>query len=421
MDPFLSQDTIESTRGSFYRPLQSRNFVALWGGQTFSQFGDSILWVALPLTVYSMTGSTLQMGFVMAFLMIPQVLLLPFTGIVVDRMSRSRLMILTDLLRFLLVAGLTAMAAQHWLSVPRLEVFVLCFGALDALFQPAYSAARAQVFTPDIRNAANGLTQISQQGARVLGPSIGGIAIGFFSVTAGFAIDAITLAVSVTSLIFLRLNPLDRATALTAPRGIAGFVHELAGGVRELRKFPWLWITIMAFAFVNISGTGIATILLPWLIKVHLGLSGTVYGVVSSAAGVGAIVCAIIYGRKRRWHHRGLAAYVGVGISALAEFSLAFTSTPLEMMVLIALSSAGIMVFALTWEGSLQELVAPTAYGRVSSLDSFGSFALLPVGNVLTGWLATKIGGIGTIKAESLVSLLVVLVVLGIPAIRRFD
>ena len=77
----------ERSQNPFLLTLKSRPFVTLWGGQTFSQFGDSILWVALPLTVYTISKSTLQMGIVMALLMIPQVLLLPFTGILVDRVS----------------------------------------------------------------------------------------------------------------------------------------------------------------------------------------------------------------------------------------------------------------------------------------------------------------------------------------------
>jgi MFS family permease len=193
MEPSFSTESVETIRMSFFHPVKSRSFTALWLGQTFSQFGDAILWVALPLTVYSMGRSTLQMGVVMALLMLPQVLLLPFTGILVDRVSRSRLMMLTDIIRCLLVVGLAVLVGTHRLTMPFLDAFVLLFGAMDALFQPAYSAARAQVFTPDIRNAANGLTQVSQQVARLLGPTIGGVVVGFATVAAGFAVDAVTL------------------------------------------------------------------------------------------------------------------------------------------------------------------------------------------------------------------------------------
>lgn len=419
MEPSFSTESVETIRMSFFHPVKSRSFTALWLGQTFSQFGDAILWVALPLTVYSMGRSTLQMGVVMALLMLPQVLLLPFTGILVDRVSRSRLMMLTDIIRCLLVVGLAVLVGTHRLTMPFLDAFVLLFGAMDALFQPAYSAARAQVFTPDIRNAANGLTQVSQQVARLLGPTIGGVVVGFATVAAGFAVDAVTLLISVVSLAFLRLGAPARLIP-AASSGLRGFA-QLTWGYRELRKHPWLWITIIAFAFINIAGAGITTILLPWLIKVHLGMSAAIYGLVSSASGVGAILCAVIYGRRQRWPRRGWIAYGGVAGSAIAGLGLAFVHTAPSLMVIVGVSSACLMLFGLTWEGSLQELVAPEAFGRVASLDMFGSFALLPIGNVLTGWLAAKIGGITTIVVDALFILLVTVVALLVPAIRQFD
>lgn len=420
MDQLISTDTPKTGRASLIQPLGSRDFVALWGGQTFSQFGDSILWVALPLTVYSIGKSTVQMGFVMALLMLPQVILLPFVGILVDRVSRSKLMMFTDIIRCLLVTGLAVLAGTHRLTMPFLYAFVFFFGGMDALFQPAYSAARAQVFTPDIRNAAVGLTQVTGQSARLLGPAIGGLVIGLFTVSAGFAIDAVTLAISVTSLTFLRLKSPNRS-ASEHIKGLRNFLYELSGGFTELRQRQWLWVTIVAFAVVNVCGTGIISILLPWLIKVHLGLSATTFGLVSSASGIGAILSAVIYGRRQRWRRRGWIAYGGIAMSAIAAIFLVIAHAPLALMAITAASGAGIMLFGLTWESSLQELVPEASFGRVASLDMFGSFALLPIGNIVTGWLATAIGGIHTILIESIVVLIVIAGALAAPGVRNFD
>lgn len=416
----ISTDATSTHRAFMLQPLGSRDFVALWGGQTFSQFGDSILWVALPMTVYSIGQSTVQMGFVMALLMLPQVILLPFTGILVDHVSRSKLMMLTDIVRCLLVTGIAVLAGTHRLTMPILYAFVFLFGGMDALFQPAYSAARAQVFTPSIRNAANGLTQVTGQSARLLGPAVGGLVIGLFSVSAGFAIDAVTLAISVTSLTFLRLKSPDRSTREHL-KGLGNFLHELSGGFTELRKHQWLWVTIVAFAVVNVCGTGIISILLPWLIKVHLGMSATTFGLVSSASGIGAILSALIYSRRQRWHRRGWVAYGGIAMSAIAACFFAIAHSPFMLMVITAASGAGIMIFGLMWESSLQELVPEASFGRVASLDMFGSFALLPIGNIVTGWLATAIGGIHTILVESIVVLLVIIGALAAPGVRHFD
>ena len=79
------------------------------------------------------------------------------------------------------------------------------------------------------------------------------------------------------------------------------------------------------------------------------------------------------------------------------------------------------MMFGLIWEGSLQELVPAEAYGRVASLDMFGSWGLLPLGYLITGWLAQQIGGNLTILIEGIMMVIVAGSVLAVPGVRKFD
>lgn len=293
----------------------------------------------------SFSHSTLVMGWIMGLLMLPQVILLPFAGIIVDRMSRSRLMIITEFIRFALVSILASLSLLHHLDVTTLFVFVVMYGMMDALFQPAYSAARAQIFTADIRSAAISLTQISQEFARLIGPIIGGVIAGFISVGAGFAIDAAMLLISVVTLTFLRIEkpPYKSNSSPT----LRNFTRDLLGGVAEIRKHPWLWITILAFTIINIASTGVTAILLPWLIKVHLSLPATSYGLVNSAAGVGAMIAAFFYGRKSVHRHRGYIGYICILINAAAFICLAFVDTTVELMGLMAVANGAIMNFNL--------------------------------------------------------------------------
>lgn len=91
------------------------------------------------------------------------------------------------------------------------------------------------------------------------------------------------LLISVVTLTFLRIKkPTYKRN--TSPV-LRNFAHDLLGGVVEIRKHPWLWITILAFTIINIASTGLTAILLPWLIKVHLSLPDTSYGLVNSDLG----------------------------------------------------------------------------------------------------------------------------------------
>ncbi|SFJ49353.1 MFS transporter [Thermoflavimicrobium dichotomicum] len=420
----MAESPEENTSSSIQRFVEpfrtSRNFTALWAGQTLSQFGDAVLWVVLPLCVYSLRQSTLDMGWIMGLLMLPQVVLLPFAGIIVDRMSRSKLMMITESIRFVLTGILALLSLLNDLSMTTLSIFVVMYGIMNALFQPACQAARAQIFTVDIRNAALSLSQISQEFARLTGPILGGVIVGFISVGAGFGIVAAMLLISVVALTFLRIEkPIYKPNNNSSI--LRNFMHDLLGGVVEVRKHPWLWITILAFTVINIASTGLTAILLPWLVKVHLNLPDTSYGLVTSAAGVGAIIAAFFYGRKNKQRRRGYIGYICILIYAAGLTCLAFANTTVELMSLIAVANGAIMIFMLIWEATLQELVPEESYGRVASLDLFGSWILLPVGNVISGWLADQIGGIETILFEGTFMFCVALGVLLIPAIRKFN
>ncbi|MMZ68603.1 hypothetical protein D1872_313080 [compost metagenome] len=91
------------------------------------------------------------------------------------------------------------------------------------------------------------------------------------------------------------------------------------------------------------------------------------------------------------------------------------------MIFIMMLEGFGLMMFMIIWEISLQELVPPEAFGRVASLDMLGSFALLPIGYLAVGTLADHIGGIAAMQIFASIGMLLIILVLCIPQIRRFD
>lgn len=192
-------------------------------------------------------------------------------------------------------------------------------------------------------------------------------------------------------------------------------------GVFVLKSHPWLWITILVFSFINICYAGIIVVLIPWLFNVHHHFEAYVYGLGMASSGVGAVIAALIFGGRERWHKRGLLAYGGVLISGCALLIMPFIAWAPALIALMAIEGFGMMIFGLIWETSLQELVPEEAFGRVASLDMLGSFALLPLGYVVVGWLATVIGGEITIITLAILVLVTIGVALCVPSIRRFD
>ncbi|MNO12600.1 putative bacilysin exporter BacE [compost metagenome] len=403
----------------FAEPFRkSKAFPYLWLGQLVSFLGSSITLVILPIIVYSLTGSTTTMGLLMAAYMLPNIVMLPISGTLVDRYNRTNLMLLTDLLRFAVMVILSALLFANALTIQMLFILVTSYGLMDGLFQPAYAATRATVFTADIRNSANALTQISNQAVRLIGPSLGGVLVTFFSAGWGVALDAMSYVISFLCLYALRrLVPYQPKAAGHS----AGMGADFKEGLAVLKSKPWLWITILAFSLVNICFGAIVTVVIPWLFKIHLDLQPYVYGIAVTCSGVGAIGAGLLFGTKKRLRHRGLIAYGGALISGIALLLMSAAPAPAVLCALFAVEGFGMMMFGLIWETSMQEMVPQETFGRVASLDMLGSFALLPVGYIIVGWLADSIGGLQTIALFAAIGSLALLAVMFTPAVRNYD
>ncbi|RYL86844.1 MFS transporter [Sporolactobacillus sp. THM19-2] len=409
---------IKKTYPEIFKPVMvSRSFRFLWIGNSLSTFGTAITNVILPLLVYELSHSPMSMSLIMAAYMIPEVLILPFSGILVDRLNRANVMRTADIIRFVLTTGVMILGLYGALSIPLLVVMMGFMGLMNGLFQPAYSALRATVFVPDIRNSANALSQFSEQLLRLLGPSVGGLIISFTTASLGFGIDGLTYLISFICLMFLT----QEGMVSKRSRRTTSFFSECFEGVRVIRQRTWLWVTILFFSLVNIFISGVATVLIPWLIKVHDQLPDFVYGFVMSGAALGSITVAFVFGMRKKWRYRGILAYSGGATASLALLVMPFAQHAVLLTILMALTGGGLMLFSLIWQTSLQELVPPEAFGRVASIDMVGSFALLPVGFLLTGWLSEAIGGVESLLLMSGIAALSNILILLVPAIRKFD
>jgi MFS family permease len=397
----------------------SRSFTALWSGRLLSGLGDEAFNVILPMAVYSFTDSALTMGILMTLRVIPHILLQPFTGVLVDRFPRIALMMTSDLMRFILLVVLSVLGIERQLTTMTLAVTMLLYGAMSVLFRPAYMALRRQIFTPDIRNAAISLTQISSQVTRLIGPSLGGLIMTYTSFVIGFMFDAATFVLSVLSLVFIRRT--DEKLRSKPLQTEHAFIQDLLAGYRETVRHPWIWVGILSWTFIIISYSGIIPILLPWLLKVHFGYPDYTYGLVVSMSGVGAILAGFVAGSVPRWKRRGVISYGAVAIQGLALLAMSLTQWLPGLMIMMAVSSAGSMLFGIVHEGILQELVPDEFFGRVISVEVFSASIAQPIGYLLTGLLFKEIGGIHTMMLEATMMFVVVILTLCLPSIRCFE
>ncbi|MGC7870631.1 MFS transporter [Desulfosporosinus sp. SYSU MS00001] len=401
-------------------PFKYKQISALLIGQLTSKFGDSIMKLMLPLIVYSITGSLLSMGLIMSIMIVPEVFLLPVTGIIVDRYSRKNLMILSDVIRFLLLSILTILSLCGLLNIYAIYFYAFVSGIVNSLFEPAYSALKAQIFKEDIRNSANALSEISNQFVTLLGPVIGGIFASLHIYSLGFGIDALTFLGSVLSLLCIKVY--REAEKEKEPKfSLHVFGAELKEGYYEINKHDFIKITIFVGAFVNIIISSFVNISLPYFMKNILNLPDFYYGIAMSFFSIGSICMATFLGSRNQINKRGIMTYMCFGLIGSFIAGLLLFKNVFALILCLMLMGVTVTLMMLIWYSSMQELISEKNFGKVSSLDNFGSFTLLPVGYILVGYTSQKIGISQTMLIESLFMMAFGFLMIFNSKIRKFD
>ena len=121
---------------SLFKSLQHEPFRLLWSGHSLSRLGDSVYRVGLAWWVLKQTGSATLMGSMLLFSFVPMLLLLPIAGIVVDRYSRTAMMLISDFVRAIIVGLMSLLLFLQLLQVWHVFAANVIFGVADAFFQP---------------------------------------------------------------------------------------------------------------------------------------------------------------------------------------------------------------------------------------------------------------------------------------------
>ncbi len=368
---------------TLFRPLRLRPFALLWTGQSLSRLGDFVYEIALAWWVLQKTGSAQTMSLVLIFAITPSVLFSLIGGLAVDRLSRIGLMLASDITRGVVALSVAALGFAGRLEVWHVFIASLLFGFVDAFFQPAYAALVPQIVPSGDLPSANSLTSLSLNLGRVAGPAVGAALVAVIGPPAAFAVNALSFGLSA-----LLLALLLRA-GVPAPARAAEPLQpwrDLREGFATVLAAPWLWITILVLSLTNVTLAGPYSVAMPFLVKDSLKASVGTLGLLYAVFPLGYVVGGLWLGRYARLRRRGLVMY---GATAVAALMLGLFGLLPPVWVLLAaalINGAALEAGHLVWTNSLQTMVPNEQLGRVVSIDSLGSFGLLPIGLALAGW-----------------------------------
>ena len=366
--------------------LRHRDFRLLFWGQTASNFGSNAVAVAMAIYITRKTGSPTDLGLILAAQTVPFVLLLLFGGVWADRLPRHRVMIVTDVIRAAIHGLLAVLILTGSAQVWEIAAIEAVFGAAWAFFQPAETGLMPQTVPEDEIQNARALMEGSWNLSMVLGPSIATALVLTVGAGEAFAADALTFVVSALTLAPMR----PRLRGVLPRESRETILHELRVGYREVASRPWVWVTIGAFSAVGMCSYATWMSLGPAVTRDVYGHVG-LYGVFVALYGVGCVagsLLAAVWRPSRPLFAALLLAGVFPAMSIVLAVGLPRGIAALWMV------GAGVQsgVFMVSWETALARHIPPSALSRVSSYDWMGSLALLPVGFVAAGPLASAFG-----------------------------
>ncbi len=378
------------------RALRSRNYRLFFIGQSVSLVGTWVTRIATSWLVYQLTGSAWWLGVVGFVGLLPTLVVAPVAGVLVDRWDRHRVLVVTQALSLLQSAALAALVFTHTVTVAHILWLQLVQGLVNALDTPARQAFVVQMVDDraDLPNAI-ALNSSMFNGTRVVGPAIGGALLAGAGAGWCFALDAASYVAVLASLLLMRLP--SRAVSSHA-RGLATVVAELGEGVRYASGFPPVRSLLVLVALLGVFGMPYTT-LMPEVASKTLHGGAHLLGWLMTAGGVGALGGALYLAGRTSVVGLGRvisAGGVGVGL-ALVAFS--FARTPAAALLLLTVVGGTFMVTTASCNTILQTVLPEALRGRVMALYTVAFLGTAPIGSLLAGALAARIGTPHTILA----------------------
>jgi MFS family permease len=368
-----------------FRSFAVANYRLWFAGAIVSNVGTWMQRIAqdwLVLTELTDDDAT-AVGVTMALQFGPQLLLLPVTGLVADRIDRRRLLMLTQIAMAALGFGLAALTLTGVATLWMVYALALGLGIAAAFDAPARQAFVSDLVPTSHLSNAVALNSASFNGARLIGPAVAGLLIAWVGVGWVFLINAVTFGAVLLSLALLHT---DQFTTFDRPPRKRG---QLLEGFRYVRRRPDIVLVLTMIAILGTIGFNFP-IFISAMARIEFGEGAGEYGVLSSVVAIGSVTGALLSARRERPRLRTITlAAAGFGASLTAA---ALMPNPLTFGVALVLVGFSGLTVMTTANGYVQTTTAPAMRGRVMALYIAIFMGGTPVGAPLVGWVADTLG-----------------------------
>lgn len=385
------QRTLTRRGPSIARALSSRNYRLFFSGQTVSLVGTWITRIATSWLVYRLTGSAFLLGLVSFCSQIPTLVLTPFSGVLIDRWNRHTVLLVTQVLSMLQSLALAILAFSGRITVTQVLILQLAQGCINAFDTPARQAFVVEMVEDrSYLSNAIALNSTMVNASRIIGPTIGGMIIALAGEGWCFMVDAISYIAVIVSLLAMNVPRMERAPSTT------DVLEELRAGLRYIKGSLPIRTALILLAIVSTMSMPY-TVLMPAIATQTLHGGAHTLGFLMTASGVGALVGALYLASRL-----SVVGLEDVSAAATVCFGLGLIGFALSHVLWLSLAilpivGAGFMVQMASINTIIQTLVDERLRGRVMAFYVMAFLGTAPIGSLLAGIVAARIGSEYTI------------------------
>ncbi|MDX1416633.1 MAG: MFS transporter, partial [Candidatus Promineifilaceae bacterium] len=353
-------------------------------GSQLVQF--ALIWY---LTVQTSSATILATATLVGLL--PNVILGPFIGTLVDRWDRRRIMLVADTMITLATICLAVVFALDAVEVWQIYVVMFIRALFGSFHSNAMTASTSLMVPVEHLSRIQGINQMLNGGLNVISAPLGALLLGVLPMQGILAIDVISALLAIVPLLFTHIPQPDRHTGITEGDGQETIWQGVKAGLRYV--FSWPGLLIVSLMTVGINFTIIpAFSLLPLLVKEYFGGSAMHLGWVESAMGIGIFVGGGVLGAWGGFKRQIVTSLLGLMGMGLGTLVLAAAPPSALWLALIGSLFVGIMTPMTMgpFLAMIQTIVEPDMQARVFSLLNSAGTAMVPIGLLIAGPVADR-------------------------------
>jgi MFS family permease len=369
-----------------FRSLNYRNYRLFFSGQGISLIGTWMQRIAMPWLVYDITGSVFLLGVVSFSGQIPTFILTPIAGVITDRWSKYRVVLLAQILSLIQAFILAVLCLTGTVQIWQIIVLAVGLGIVNAFEVPARQSFVIDMVEKkeDLGNAI-ALNSLIFNGARLIGPSVAGIILASSSAGVCFMINSVSYIFVIISLLLMtKIQKEGR-------KNRAHVFKELVDGFHYTFGYAPIKNLIILLTVSSLLGMSYS-VLMPVFTKEILRGGSHTYGFLMGAAGLGALMGAIFLASRESVIKLGRIVPFSAMLFGISLIGLSFSRNFPVSLILMFFIGLGMMTQTATTNTILQTITDDDKRGRVMGFYSMAIMGTAPFGSLIAGSLAKIIG-----------------------------